>query len=153
MPFQEIEGIHQALYDTLIVADEELEKYSKNYDEIPEGIKNTPLLIISWANQVTGNATDRATFRAGVRITDITFYCDLYLSQRSWSYKIFPETYRLLNKIEQVLIAQEVKPYFGLDTIKSYQWSVERATFEYESNDQTTHQYPGVRFTINVRLF
>lgn len=159
MGFQEIAGINTAIYETLIEGDSELEKYSKNYDAITEGLINAPALVIYWANSNTGDATDRFTFRAGLRVQDYTFYADLYLDKRAFSDKIFVQMYDLFDKIEQRLLAQTVKPYFGLvdddnnPIIKSYHYRSERVTFEYEGNDGSNANYPGVRFTLDIRVF
>lgn len=153
MGFQSLEGISQAIYDTLRNSDDELAKYSQHFDNITEAIKNTPMLQIYWQSMDNPSSTDRSTFRGGMRINDTLFYVDLYLDQRAHIDKVFKQMYPLMDRIEQVFIAQDVKPYFGLDTIKSFHWRVERATFEYGGVDGQTWQYPGVKFTLDIRLF
>lgn len=151
--FQEIEGINTAIYTTLKEADDELKKYSQNYDDLSEAIKNTPMLQIYWQSLDNPSATDRSTFGGGERIQDLTFYVDLYLDQRSHVDKIFKQKFNLMNKIEKVFNAQNRKPYFGLATIKSFHWRVERSTFEYGGVDGQSFNYPGVRYTLDIRIF
>jgi len=153
MGFQEIEGVNTAIYDTLKVSDSELEKYSQNYDDISEAIKNTPMLQIYWQGLDHPSSTDRNTFGGGERIQDLTFIVDLYLDKRAHVDKIFKQMYPLMNKIEQVFNAQNRKPYFGLATIKSFHWRAERATFEYGATDGTGEMYPGVRYMLDIRIF
>jgi hypothetical protein len=151
--FELIADINTSIHDSLRVCDEELQKYSKNYDEIPEGIANLPLLMTYWVSKDTGEANDRATFRGGVRITDLVFFVDLYLDQRYASDQIFPQMFPLIDKIDGVLESFNEKPYFANTAIKSYHYRAEHATFDYEGNDQSTHKYPGVRWTIDIRVF
>lgn len=159
MGFAEIALINTAIHDTLKLADDELAKYSQNFDQIEEGMLNTPALQTYWVNSNTGDATDRATFRGGMRIQDYLFNVDLYLDQRAFSDTVYTQMFDLFDKIEQVFLAQNTKPYFGLvddndnPIIKSFHVRTERATFEYEGNDGTVSLYPGVRFSLDIRVF
>lgn len=159
MGFAEIALINTAIHDTLKLSDDELAKYSQNFDQIEEGMLNTPALQTYWVNSNTGDATDRATFRGGLRVQDYLFNVDLYLDKRAFSDVIYVQMFELFDKVEQVLLAQLVKPYFGLvddegkPIIKSYHYRAERATFEYEGNDGTVSLYPGVRFSLDIRVF
>lgn len=157
--FEDIALINTAIYETLLPADSELALYSQNYDAISEGIVNLPLFQVYWQNGTVGSATDRATYGAGVRISDLVFHVDLYVDARNHSDKIFVSMFPLLNAIDEILSSQDRKPYFGLTRadgtpiIKSYQYSYERATFSYETGTDVNRQYPGIRFIINCRVF
>lgn len=157
--FEDIALINTGIYETLLPADSELAIYSQNYDAISEGIINLPLYQVYWQNGTVGAAVDRATYRGGVRISDLTFHVDLFVDARSHSDKIFSAIFPLLNSIDEILASQDTKPYFGVLTadgnplIKSYQYSYERATFVYEQGTDVNRQYPGVRFIINTRVF
>lgn len=151
--FEEIENINTAIFDTLIQADSELLKYSQNYDTIESGIVNTPMLQVYWQGFNTGDATDRATFGAGLRLTDFVFNVDLYLDQLAFHNQSLIQTYTIMNRVHTVLVAQRRKPYFGLDTIKSYHYRADRSLFEYGQIEGSTKQFPGVRFTLDIRVF
>lgn len=56
----------------------------------------------------------------------------------------------LVTAIRVKLEEQKTKPYFGLDTIKGFQWTVKRVIFEY---GDAAVKYMGARFTISVRVF
>lgn len=156
--FAQLAQINTAIYDTLKVADGL--KYHQNYDKLSEAITNTPLLQVHWSNKTTdvSGTTDRTTFRAGLRQTDMTFYADLYADVLGHINQIFPKIFPLVDAIDTILEDQDGKPYFGLvidniNVIKAFSWSVEKTTFIYEQQTGTELKYPGVRFTINVRVF
>lgn len=155
--FEDIANINTAIYDTLKTVDPELLLYSQNYNDLREGVANFPMFQVYWQSGTVGSATDRYTYTAGLRISDLVFHVDLFADTRAQSDNIFGAIFPLLQKIDQKLSEQNTKPYFGLVrtdgeyVIKSYQYSYERATFTYEQGDGVT--YPGVRFVINVRVF
>lgn len=153
MGFQTLFGISDAIYESLRNSDGDLAKYSQHYDNITEAIKNTPMLQIYWQNSDNPSSTDRSTFGGGMRISDTEFYVDLYLDQRAHVDKIFKQMYPLFDSIEKVFNAQNQKPYFGLETIKSFSWRADRATFEYGGIGNQVWQYPGIRYTLDIRVF
>ena len=124
---------------------------SESHDELTEGVHDTPLLQVypESGNQDPSGTTERTTFRAGVRQTEIVIHADYFAAERGTS--IGEEMGRLVNGIDAmtaVFEGQDEKPYFGLDGIKAFAWRWERVTFDYGKV-----RYVGARFVILVRVF
>lgn len=133
--------------------------YTQSYNELSEGMADTPRLQV-YPNSGTTippqNTTDRTTFRAVVRQTQLEIYADLYATTRSE----IGEDMAILIPLIEVVIAeiekQDTKPYFGLfdaggePAIKAFSWSWQRVTFQY--NDPMTY-YIGARFIFSLRVF
>ena len=153
MPIALLGEINTAIFDTLKFADG-LKLY-QNYDQITEGIAGTPLLRVYWLDKTTdvSGSADRSTFRGGLRQTDMTFVADLYADTRGHINQIFPSIMPLVDNLDTIIEEQNIKPYFGHDAIKAFQWSVELTTFVHEQQAGTELKYPGVKFTFNVRVF
>lgn len=123
---------------------------SQSYDELTEGIHDTPLLQVYPENgaQSPPGMTDRHTFGAGVRQTEFTIHADYYANQRV---NIGEDMAALVNGIDamtDVLEGQDQKPYFGLTGIQAFSWRWDRVTFDYGGV-----AYVGARFAITVRVF
>lgn len=125
---------------------------SMSYDELTEGINDTPLLQVypeAGDQDPAGNA-DRTTFRAGVRQTNITVNCDYYAHTRA---NIGEDMAKLVDGIDamtNIFEAQDTKAYFGLTGIKAFHWSWQRVIFEYGDSQI---KYVGARFTLTIRVF
>lgn len=124
---------------------------TQSYDELTESVEDLPLLQVYPENgaQDPGGATDRTTFRGGVRQTEFTIHADYYAAARGTS--IGEEMGRLVNGIDaitDVLEGQDEKPYFGLVGIQAFSWRWDRVTFDYAGV-----AYVGARFAIVVRVF
>jgi hypothetical protein len=124
---------------------------SQSYDGLTEGVHDTPLLQVYPENgtQDVGGATDRTTFRGGVRQTEFTVHADYYAAARGTS--IGEEMGRLVDGIDaitNVLEGQDQKPYFGLEGIKAFSWRWDRVIFDYAGV-----AFVGARFAIVVRVF
>lgn len=117
-----------------------------------ESIPETPLLQVypERGSTDSGSSSDRASFRAGIRRTDVTIFADLYARQRSDISTDLRAAFELFDEIERHLIDQQVKPYFGLPEIKSFNWQWERVTFEYGDPNLP---YVGIRITFMVKVF
>jgi hypothetical protein len=125
---------------------------SMSYDELTEGISDTPLLQVypeAGDQDPTGNA-DRTTFRAGVRQTNITINCDYYAQQRKHIGEDMAALVDGLDAMTEIFESQDTKPYFALDGIKAFHWSWQRVTFDY-GDPQIS--YVGARFTLLIRTF
>lgn len=124
----------------------------QSYDELTEGIQDMPLLQV-YPEMLHGNAvgeTDRSTFRAGVRQTEIVILGDLYARQRSHMGEDMKAMVDSVDAIVTVIEAQDTKPYFALVGIKAFSWRGERVTFIYGDNQQP---YVGMRFYFTLRVF
>lgn len=125
---------------------------SMSYDELTEGINDTPLLQVypeSGDQDPTGN-TDRTTFKAVVRQTNITVICDYYAQQRKHIGEDMAALVDGVDAMTNIFEAQDTKPYFGLDGIKAFHWSWSRVVFDY---GDAAIKYIGARFTLTIRVF
>lgn len=128
--------------------------YMQDIGDLTEGLTNTPALQVYWQNlgQVSsGSSTDRHTFGGGsdpVRIKTFTFYIDVYLDPRAHLDQLFVNMLTIVDAVNDVLEEQDIKPYFGVENIKSFTWSAERGVTTYAQID-----YPTVRWTIEIVVF
>lgn len=126
---------------------------SMSYDELTEGINDTPLLQVyqhSGDQDPSGN-TDRTTFLAGVRQTNLIVYCDYYAQQRKHIGEDMKALVDGIDAMSNIFEAQDSKPYFGLNGIQSFHWS-------WESIPNMTYGDPNIfyvcaRFTLEIRVF
>jgi len=127
-------------------------KKVQSYDELTEDYGDLPMAQVYPEASDTDSrsgATDRTSFRAGVRVTEAMFHVDVPCRQRS---HVDEDTRALVEMAELVqakLEAQHVKPYFGLEGIRSFRWRWERVNFERSGGVL----YPGVRFIIWATVF
>lgn len=124
--------------------------YSQNYNELTEGMQDTPTLQVYWyetETDVTGGAAQRS-FGGKVREKRFTFRADLFARQRSHLGEDMAALLPLVEAIHTVLEAQQAKPYFGLEGIAAIErWSAQQIIFELAG-----YTYLGARFTIPVRV-
>lgn len=125
-------------------------KRRQNYDELTEGMNDTPTLQVYWDDgaQSTDSATDRKTFRGGARRTNLNFNADLYATQRNNIGENMRTLYPLVDALIAKLEDQTVKPYFSLDGLQSFAWTVNRMHFDYSGVE-----FVGARFVITVHLY
>lgn len=124
-----------------------------SYDELKEGMPDTPTVEVypQSINQDPSTAgTDRTSFQAGVRQTDVTIHADLYAARRSHLGENMATLLPLVDAVVTRLEAQNTKPYFGLVGLKAFTWSGERVVFE---RSEPREQYAGWRFIIRFRVF
>ncbi|MCK6580361.1 MAG: hypothetical protein L6Q98_19885 [Anaerolineae bacterium] len=117
---------------------------------LTEGIADLPMLQVYWQSldTSTGSENDRIAMRGGVRVTQCVFHADVYARQRGMISEDAARTLELAEAVQEILEAQDVKPYFGLIGVKSFRWTAERVTFDYAGV-----AYAGVRFVITVWVF
>lgn len=125
---------------------------SMSYDELTEGINDTPLLQVypESGDQDPTDNTDRTTFKAGVRQTNILINCDYYAQQRKHIGEDMAALVDGIDAMTNIFEAQDAKPYFGLIGIKAFHWSWQRVVFNY---GDPAINYVGARFTITIRVF
>jgi hypothetical protein len=119
-------------------------------DGMSEAIADLPTAQVYWQTSETsaGFDSDRATFTAGVRVTQMLFHIDVYVRQRAQLNEDAAETLRIAEVVQTALEAQRTKPLFGLAGVQAFRWSAERVVFEYGQVG-----YAGVRFAVTVWVF
>ncbi|MDZ4771207.1 MAG: hypothetical protein SGJ24_18960 [Chloroflexota bacterium] len=117
---------------------------------LTEGIPDLPLIQVLWTGSQTspGAASDRLTFGAGVRSTDITFTIDVYARPRSHLGEDAARAIDTADAVQAVLESERHPPFFGVTGANAIRWRAERVTFEYGAT-----AYAGVRFTLTVTVF
>ncbi len=150
MPYIPITQLIDAVANTLGVAS--LLERSDSYDELREGMQDAPVIQVyaDAANQDPGGGTDRTTFKAGTRQTNLVIFVDLYARQRSHIGEDMAAVYNTLDELAEIIESQDTKPYFSDEAIKAFAWSWQRVMFEY--GDPKT-VFAGARITINLRIF
>jgi len=120
---------------------------TQSYDELTEGINDTPLLQVYPNNGEPDNETAQFTFGRGLIVNRQAFAMDIYTRQRSQIAEDMKSITEMIPTIETVLEAQKEDP-FGLGGIKAFTWRWEAVVFTYAGAD-----YSGIRWTINVMLY
>lgn len=117
---------------------------------LSEGMNDTPTLQVYLESGLTdaSNEVDRTTFRAGVRQTELVFHADVFGKQRAHIGEDIALCTTLASALWDILEQQQVKPYFGLDGIQAFRWTMQRVVFTYATVD-----YAGLRFVLTVRVF
>jgi len=129
---------------------------SQSYDELTEGLHDVPLLQVYWEDlplidsDSTPGQTDRMVFASGEdarRQYTLTYFADLYAASRK---EIGEDMGRLLPIVDEFITILEAQgcPPFGVEGVRTFQWSAKRVTFEYNKI-----KYVGARFTLHLRLF
>lgn len=145
-----IEQINTAIADTLAAATGLDANAVQDYDELTEGIADTPTLQVYWARTRTDPTSGSAqtTFRGVVRQTTITFHADLYAQQRSHIGEDMAALLPLIDAIQTKLEGQRTTK-FGLEAIEAIEsWQGDQLIFDYGGA-----LYVGARFIIIVRVF
>lgn len=145
-----ITEINDAIKDTLATATGLT--YAQSYNELTEGLNDTPMLQVYWQSHLVDpdSNTAQRVFGAVTRQTSLTFHADLFPRQRSHLDEDMGALLPLVDAIQAVLEAQRVKPYFGLAKIEAIEgWSAQQVTFEYPADVK----FLGARYIIRVRVF
>lgn len=126
---------------------------SQSYDELTEGMGSFPTLQVfpvRW-NVDARTGTDRSTFKAGLRTTDQTIYCDLFIGPRGGP-SPGQQMSTLVGLIDLVNVELKTQtaasPPFDLTGIKACWWTGEHVTL-----DNSSVLYVGARWTITLRTF
>ena len=127
-------------------------EYTQTYNELTEGIQDTPVLRVypTAGNTDVTTGTDRTTFSGKITQTQLSYHADLYATQRKHLGEDMGKLIPLMDSIIDVLEAQKKKPFFGVNAIKSFNWKWNGIVFAYGRPDQ---KYAGARFVINLRMF
>lgn len=145
-----ITDINDAIKDTLAAATGMT--FAQSYNELTEGINDTPMLQVYWQSHLVDpdSNTAQRTFGAVTRQTSLTFHADLYPRQRSHLDEDMGALLPLVDALQAVLEAQRDKPYFGLTKIEAIEgWRADQVTFEYPNDVK----FLGARYIIRVRVF
>lgn len=112
------------------------------------------IYVVRGACDAGGGQTDRTTYGAAVRQYELTINIDCYPQQRRHVGEDMAALYDILDDVNEVLMDQDYKPYFGLqdedgnDVIKAYSWFWDFEAFAYANRPFT-----GARYTLTVRMF
>ena len=122
----------------------------QDFDELSEGINDTPMLQVYWFDTTTDPTSGAAqsSFRGVVRQTSMTFRADLYARQRSHIGEDMEALLPLIDAIQIRLEAQKADR-FGLEGVKAIErWTARQVVFETAGVG-----YVGARFEIKLRVF
>lgn len=127
-------------------------KRSMSIGDMRESIPDLPLVMVYPESGETAmnSGNDRTTFRAGVRHSQVVVHVDVYGRQRSQISEDMKSSVQMADAIIARLEAQQSKPYFGLEGLKSFKWSWERATLIY---GDPQINYAGIRFILTFDVF
>ena len=140
------DGIKDTLFDGVNIV------RGQSYDQLTESMNDWPTLQV-YPDQNAVDAfqgTDRTTFGGGIRVKDYIIFADLYARQRSDIAEDMNAVVNAIDFLEGIFEQQNTSPYFGVAGIKNFRWAWRR--FNFVLGDPNI-QYPGARFTINVRVF
>lgn len=148
--------IVDAITDTLDNADGMRDAWSQARGEIKESIPSgdVPLLQVYLIEGETSRSSDvdRKTFgktaTPPIRHFDGTVYVDVYARQRSYIGEDLQRCLIVASAVEDVLVTQDSKPFFGLEGIQHFHWRFQYVTFQYAET-----AFVGYRFTLNVGVF
>lgn len=121
------------------------------YDQITEGIPQTPLLQVypDNANVDDVGSNDRASFGAQIRRTHFVVFADGFARPRSHLGEDLKAQMEMIERFDARLIEQTDAPLFGLPAIQSFHWKWQRATFPIGEGPSRI-EYAGCRFTIDL---
>lgn len=145
-----VEQINTAIADTLADATGLDANAVQDYDELSEGIIDTPTLQVYWRRTRTDveSGSAQTTFRGVVRQTSLTFHADLYAQQRSHIGEDMAALLPLIDAVQAELEEQRTTR-FGLENIEAIEsWQGDQTIFDYSGT-----LYVGARFVIIVRVF
>lgn len=125
---------------------------SMNYNELSEGVPDMPMLEVypESGTQDPSGGTDRTTFKAGVRQTELIVVCDYYAQARAHLAEDMAKLVDGIDAMTDIFEAQDTKPYFGLEGIKAFSWQWRRVTFV---RGDPQIPYVGAHFQVTVRVF
>lgn len=125
--------------------------FTQDFDELTEGMPDTPTLQVYWVTTRTDptSGTAQSSFRGVQRQTRLTFWADLYARQRSHIEEDMGALLPLIDAIQTKLEEQRTSR-FGLEGIRAIEgWTGQMQIFE----DYAGAKYMGARFEIIVRVF
>ena len=123
-------------------------------EAVPEGIADTPMVIVYWEmGAPTGEgaeATHQSTFGKGVQQVELVVHLHLYARQRAIIGEDMYAQVRLADQMINMLQAEQ-QPYFGEAGLKAFTWRVERATLT--AGGENPVLFAGNDFVLTFRLF
>ena len=129
-------------------------KRVEDYTQLGETIADSPCLQVypTGGNVDAGDGeTDRTTFSAGVRQTEMTVIVDGYARMRSNLREDIKAQVALADAVDAQLV-MTTAPLFGIPAIKAMRWAWEAIEFKYGGGD-TAPVYSGVRFTLTLTVY
>lgn len=144
-----IAKVSKAIKDTL--SEHPLLDIVHNYDQVEEGIQDTPLVQVYPATGGLYNTTtDRFSMVGNKKVhTRLwTFHVDVYARQRAHIGEDLDILVPLMDAVIDKFEDQNLAPYFGVGAIKAFNYGWEYLTFEYAGSE-----FVGVRFTVRIYNF
>jgi len=135
---------------------------TQSYNELTEGMNTLPTLQVypDFWEVSAGSETDRHAFVdataavPGLRISEFTIFCDLYVRRRSQLDEDWGEAVDLASTLHDKLDEEGRCPLFSQAGIRTFHWTAQRVVFEYGRDGQGQPLfYVGFRFTLTVRVF
>ena len=126
---------------------------TQNYDELTEGVSETPLLQVypEGCDPVSRKSeTDRITLggtTGGVVQKIYTVNCDCYISQRHFIAQDMRDLVVAIDELMDILEAQPRGDLFGNSTVNSFKWSWKRVSFTYSGA-----LFVGVKILLKVNV-
>jgi len=110
---------------------------AQSYDEVSEGIPDTPALQVTFASSIVDAATDndRRTFGAEVRQSAYEILVTVYAKRRADLREDLRWQHLVLDELEAQLEAQDTCPPFGIVGCKSFRWATTRGVIQYEDGN------------------
>jgi hypothetical protein len=117
----------------------------QDYDELSEGINDTPLIqVYPVRGQGNSGAGDRLTFTGGMRRTGMTVIIRAYARRRAMLAEDMNAQIKLIDAIDEVL-ASQAGSLFGMESVMAAHWTWERATYAVADAE-----YAGAEFTLDI---
>ncbi len=124
---------------------------SQSANQLTEGLHELPAIQVyptRWEVDIA-QETDRSSFGAGIRQTELVFIVDVYAHRRTELAEDMGTMMTVTDEIDALLDAQ-VSSLFGNADIKAFHWFAELASFEYGGSNV---RYTGARYTITIEVF
>jgi hypothetical protein len=119
-------------------------------EEMTESIPDTPLIQVYFEafQSLDGEVNKQTTFQGALQKTRLTIHVLVFSSKRAHIGQDFAAVTQKADEVVRVLQGQRKQPFFGLQGLKSFGWSAQRAIIEYGKDD-----FMGVRFILEFMVF
>ncbi len=137
-----------AVFEEMVTAGD-LQK-AERYDKLSEDFQDVPMaqVYLDQGEVDASTATAQHTFRGAARMHEVAVGVDIPCRQRGDAAEDMKAVVDVLEAVTNKLDAQQTRPWFGSDAIKSWRWRWQRVTFV---RGEAT-PYVGLRVTIWLRV-
>lgn len=146
-------GVADTLDGTMVALTErtqEVEIIAKRYNELTEGVQDTPAVHVFPIESIVDfeTETDRTTLKGAIKQSHYRIFCRVFARQRSHVDEDMEAVVRVWDAIEAVLEGITCD-YFGVAGIKNFAWQIgPPQSFTYGSVE-----YVGFELEITLRVF